>query len=298
MCDENDIRKGIAMAPTRRQFGAIGAMGALAACTRTGSGHNTPASGSGGADKEIQHETVRFPTSDGTLDGEFFYRRNTRNPGIIFWPDIAGIRPANRHMAQRLAKVGYAVLLANPYYRDVHGQQFADFADFAGQGGFEKVRPWRERFAAHSVMKDAAAAADWLDRQASVDPGRGLGTQGYCMTGGFALWGAGGLPRRIGAAASFHGAGLVQTDNPQGPQTMFAKNTGAHYLICIARNDDAKSPGDKDVLRKAAKAAGATAEIEVYPADHGWCVPDSPSYDEPQAEAAWKRLLAIYSASL
>ena len=47
-----------------------------------------------------------------------------------------------------------------------------------------------------------------------------------------------------------------------------------------------------------ADAAGAKAEIEVYPADHGWCVPDSPVYNAAQAERAWARLLALYGSAL
>ena len=69
----------------------------------------------------------------------------------------------------------------------------------------------------------------------------------------------------------------------------------AHYLIAIAQNDDAKEPEAKTALREAADAAGAAAEIEVYPADHGWCVPDSPAYDQPAAERARGRLLATYA---
>jgi carboxymethylenebutenolidase len=51
-------------------------------------------------------------------------------------------------------------------------------------------------------------------------------------------------------------------------------------------------------LRKAADAAGAKAEIEVYPADHGWTVPDSPVYNAAQAERAWARLRALYGSAL
>ena len=77
---------------------------------------------------------------------------------------------------------------------------------------------------------------------------------------------------------------------------MLQKGTG--YLIAIAQDDDAKQPQAKTILRQAASAVGAAAEIEVYPADHGWCVPDSPSYDEMQAERAWSRLLALYKEAL
>jgi len=50
----------------------------------------------------------------------------------------------------------------------------------------------------------------------------------------------------------------------------------------------------KDTFAK----ANLPAEIEVYPAAHGWCPPDAQVYSEPQAEKAWSRLLALYSKAL
>jgi dienelactone hydrolase len=47
-------------------------------------------------------------------------------------------------------------------------------------------------------------------------------------------------------------------------------------------------------LREAADAAKRPAEIEVYPAQHGWCTIDAPIYDKAQAEKAWARMLALY----
>ncbi|MFL2433591.1 MAG: dienelactone hydrolase family protein [Vicinamibacterales bacterium] len=41
------------------------------------------------------------------------------------------------------------------------------------------------------------------------------------------------------------------------------------------------------------------AEIAVYDgAMHGWCALDSQVYNEPQAERAWSRLLALFEAAL
>lgn len=40
------------------------------------------------------------------------------------------------------------------------------------------------------------------------------------------------------------------------------------------------------------------AEIEVYPAFHGWCMPDFPIYNKALADKAWSRLLALYSTAL
>ena len=48
----------------------------------------------------------------------------------------------------------------------------------------------------------------------------------------------------------------------------------------------------------AADAAKMEAEIEVYPAAHGWCPPDGEVYDKVQAEKAWSRMLAIFGKAL
>ena len=291
MCDTNDLENWARGTLTRRQMGVIGA-GGMAAATASAcapmAGGGTPAAGG-----RVTERSVSFATPDGTLDGEFFTRkRGGKAPGVILWPDIAGIRPAKRQMARRLAEAGYAVLLANPYYRDVAGQQFADFAAFAGGGGFQKVGPWRGRFTSDTILTDARAIAAWLRTQKEVDTARGIGAQGYCMTGSFAVVAAAATPE-LNAGASFHGGGLVREGDAKSPHRMMEASN--RYLIAIARNDDAKAPTEKDALRAAATAGKVAAEIEVYPADHGWCVPDSPSYLPAEAERAWGRLLALYA---
>ena len=105
------------------------------------------------------------------------------------------------------------------------------------------------------------------------------------------------LPDRVGAAASFHGGGLV-TDQPDSPH-LLVPQMKAQYLFAIAANDDENQPEAKDVLRDAFAQASLSAEIEVYDgAMHGWCPPDSQVYDEPQAERAWSRLLALFTRAL
>jgi len=101
------------------------------------------------------------------------------------------------------------------------------------------------------------------------------------------------VPARVGAAASFHGAALV-TEAPDSPHKLIT-HTQARFLFAIARNDDARAPGDKDALRAAAAAAHRAAEVEVYAADHGWCTIDAPSYDKAEAERAWARMLALFN---
>lgn len=297
MCDQEKLARWAREGLNRRQFGALGGMAALAACAPTESGADGGESEGEATLPAMAEETVRFETADGTMDGFFVHPVSGPAPAVLFWPDIAGLREAKRNMARRLAGRGYAVLVANPYYRDVAGQQFADFAEFAGNGGFDKVGPWRGKLNAETIMRDATAAIGWLDGQEAVDTARGVGTQGYCMGGPFTVWTAAAVPGRVRAAASFHGGGLVRGDDPTSPHNLLG-DTQASFLIAIAQDDDAKAPGDKDALRAAAEAAGRPAEIEVYAGDHGWTVPDSPAYAEAEAERAWANLLKLYGTAL
>jgi carboxymethylenebutenolidase len=95
---------------------------------------------------------------------------------------------------------------------------------------------------------------------------------------------------------SFHGGGLV-TKDADSPHLLISK-TKASFVVAIARNDDQKQPDAKNVLKAAFAAAKRPATVEVYPADHGWCVPGSPPYNEAAAEKAWAELLKLYKANL
>ena len=165
-------------------------------------------------------------------------------------------------------------------------------------GGSRRWRRGARRNTPAAIGETAAAVVAWLDAQEAVDTARGIGNQGYCMTGGWTIVTAAAVPGRVKAAASFHGGGLTG-DDPMAPVNLFDDLADdARVLIAIAQNDDAQAPDAKTQLRAAADAAGLAAEIEVYPADHGWTVLDSPVYNQAEAERAWANLLELYSAAL
>ncbi|MEO1647675.1 MAG: dienelactone hydrolase family protein [Pseudomonadota bacterium] len=294
MCDEAKLEKWALENISRRQFTALTGAAALSACAPdAATGQTTEETPSA----ELTEVGVTFDTADGTMDAFFVHPSEGQHPAVVFWPDIGSIREAKRNMARRLAGEGYAVLVLNPYYRDVAGEQFADFADFIQNQGFAKVRPWRSKLDAESVGRDASAAVAWLDEQPSVDTAKGIGTQGYCMGGPFTVWSAAAVPDRIKAAASFHGGGLVREDYDKSPHKVLSE-ASASFLIAVARDDDADAPDDKTTFAQAAEAAGLTSVVDVYDGDHGWTVPDSPAYAEPAAEKAYADLLSLYSSAL
>ena len=286
MCDqdhfEDDRKEYEALGQvTRRQFGVL--VGA-------GISMMLPAVANAVA---VTESDVSVKTPDGTADCYFVHPASGTGAAVLVWPDIFGLRPAFRQMGKRLAESGYSVLVVNPFYR----VQKAPTAPKGAATPIAEVRPLAQGLSETTHMTDAKAFIAWLDGQPSVAKNRKVGTQGYCMGGPIAFRTAAAVSDRVGAVASFHGGGLV-TDQPNSPHLLAAK-TKAQFLVAIAANDDQRAPNDKVVLKETFGKSSLPAEIEVYEgAAHGWCPPDSGVYNEPQAEKAWSRLLALYGKAL
>jgi len=242
----------------------------------------------------VTESEVMIKTPDGMCDAYFVHPATGTAPGVLVWPDIFGLRPAFRQMGKRLAESGYSVVVVNPFYR----QQKAPTAAQGAATPFQQVSGMMQGLTKDPNVQitDAKAFVGWLDQQASVAKNRKIGTQGYCMGGFEAFRTAGAVPDRVGAVATFHGAQLV-TQQPTSPH-LLAATSKAQFLVAIAESDDKTAPTDKTVLKETFDKAKLLSEIEVYPAMHGWCPPDTNVYNEMQAEKAWTRLLALYSKAL
>lgn len=254
---------------------------------------------------EVVENEVEIETPDGTCDAAFIHPKSGSHPGVLFWADAFGLRPAVREMARRVAAAGYSVLVPNPFYRVVKAPKLdATTFDFNDPAAWAKLRPLVESVTAPgNGEKDAIAFVAFLDAQKEVDTAKKIGVQGYCMSGPLAIRTAATIPDRIGAGASFHGGGLV-TGKPDSPHLLAPKINAAMYFG-IAASDDVRQTDAKDKLREAFAAADVPAEVEVYTGTlHGWCVPDmplqngEPVYNEPAAERANGKLLALYKSNL
>jgi len=266
---------------TRREFGALVGAGAVMLLPKVV-----------GA-VAVTETDVTIKTADGTCDAYFVHPATGTAPGVLVWPDIFGLRPAFRQMGKRLAESGYSVLVVNPFYR----QKKAPTAENGASTNIQQVMPLMQAISNEMVnMNDSKAFIGWLDQQTSVAKNRKIGTQGYCMGGFIAFRTAAAVPDRVGAVATFHGANLVTT-TPDSPH-LKVPQTKAQYLVAIAQNDDMRSPNDKTTLKETFDKAKLQAEIEVYPAMHGWCPPDTQVYSMEAAEKAWTRLLALYGKAL
>jgi len=245
----------------------------------------------------VTETDVMVPTPDGSADAALFHpARSGSWPAVLMWPDILGLRPVFREMGRRLAAEGYVVLVPNPFYRTKRAPIVTGPFDFNDPKQVQPLLGLKATLTDAAIDKDAAAFISFLDKQKQTNHRKGAGVQGYCFSGPFAFHTAAVRSDRIRAVGTFHGGGLV-TKDANSPHLLIPK-TRASFVVAIARNDDQKQPDAKDVLKATFVAAKRPAIVEVYRADHGWCVAGSPPYDHALAEKAWAELLRLYRANL
>lgn len=243
-------------------------------------------------------EAIEIQMTAGTSEG-FLYRPEggLRCPGVIHLTDIGGIRPSQRQMARQLAAEGYTVLMPNAYYRTGRPPLFDFTPNTAGdERTMKRVAELAAPLTPDAIASDAADYIEFLTARDSVTEGK-MGVVGYCATGAMALRIAAACPERIAAAASFHG-GRLFTDAPTSPHRVLPR-IKAQLYFGHAIQDRGMPQEAIDQLNQALKAWGGQYESEVYDgAYHSWTVPDSPVYNPPQAERAFRKLADLLARTL
>ena len=287
MCDDF-IHPGLVSDPrlSRRSFGLMTAA--------TASVVASPAL----AQSNVVEKDVAVKTPDGTSDSVLFHPAGAGSwPAVLIWPDIMGLRPAFRDMGRRLAGQGYVVLVVNPFYRSAKAPVIGDNFDFSNPEQRARLTGYRNAMSDDGVDRDALAYVAFLDAQPQTNKVRTVGVQGYCMGGTLSFRTAAAVPDRVSAVGSFHGGNGLVTKNPNSPHLLIEKANAA-YLIAHAQNDDAQNPQMKEDLKAAFNAASRSATVEVYQANHGWCVKGGQAYHEAEAERAWAALNVLYGRML
>jgi carboxymethylenebutenolidase len=240
---------------------------------------------------------VAIQTRDGTCRS-FVYRPAGRGPwpAVLVFMDGIGIRPAMLTVGERLATLGYFVLIPDLFYRSGPYPSMNPRTVFSDP---EERKVLMEKFFAlatpSNIMSDTGAFLEWLDNQPDVRPGR-IGTTGYCLGGFMSLTAAGTYPERIAAAASYHG-GRLATDAPDSPHRL-APRIQARVYVAGAIDDQSFTDEMKKRLAQALTDAGVEHLIETYPAKHGFVLSDTPSYDPVAAERHWQTLPGLMNATL
>ena len=241
-------------------------------------------------------EDIEIPMDGAKADAVLYRHEDRRRPGVLHLTDIGGIRASHRQMARRLAEEGYTVLMPNVFYRTGR----PPLIDFNWRAEPERAK---KRFAElmeplppEVMEQDAADFADFLAAQGSVGDGP-MGVVGYCFTGAMALRTAAARPERIAAAASFHG-GRLYTDTPASPHLVLPRVKARLYFGHAV--EDRGMPAEAiEKLNHALEEWGGRYESETYEGSyHSWTVPDSPVYNQPQAERAYGKLTELLAETL
>ncbi|MGV3526456.1 MAG: dienelactone hydrolase family protein [Candidatus Sericytochromatia bacterium] len=226
-------------------------------------------------------------TPDGPMDTYRFSAKapRTRKP-LLFYSDAGGVRPAMFTLAREWADRGHEVLIPNLYYRLGSYAPFDAASVFTDEAERTRLMEMAGSLRETSVMQDTSLCLDLLKGP--------IGVVGYCLGGGMALRAAAYFGQQIEAAASVHGGGLA-TDDPESPHRL-APHMAARLYLGIAGIDPHFPPLQQARLEAALKAAGRSYQLEVFArAEHGFAVPDMPTYN-PDAATANQQALALFLA--
>ena len=236
-------------------------------------------------------EKIEVTTADGTCPARLV---RGGSAGVILYMDIFGPRPALEGMAERLAGLGYTVLVPDLFYR------FGDYGPFDPATAFSEEATKATMMGMAGATKqamtvaDSAAFIEVLDAAGATGP---IGAVGYCLGGARALNAAAAYPDRIKAAASLHGGNLA-SDAEDSPHRSAAKIKGRVY-VGVAGVDRSFPPEQSARLALALREAEVDHTVENYVGKaHGWCVPDHGVFDRDGAERHWKRLETLFAETL
>lgn len=240
---------------------------------------------------------VQIPTPDGRSNGTLHLPDGTGPwPGVLVFPDAIGARETFRQMGDQVASMGYVALIPDIYYRAGEWAPFDAATVFADKEERARLFSLASALTNDRIIADSGAYTDFLLARPEVT-GSAIGTTGYCLGGRMSLIAAGGLGRKIAAAASFHGGRLAVAGDPSSPHLSADRITATVY-VAGAKDDDSFTAGQAELLESALTDAEVDHTLEFYPARHGFAVPDNLTYDAEAGARHWEALRELYRAHL
>ena len=246
---------------------------------------------------EMPRVDVEIPAPDGVSRGSLHVPDGDGPwPGVLVFPDAGGLRETFREMGDRLAALGYVVLVPDVFYREGDWAPFDMKTAFADETERTRLFGFMGRLTNDRIIGDADAYADFLLARPEVR-GSGIGTVGYCMGGRMAMVTAGAIGDKVAATASFHGGRIAVLDDPSSPHLASDRIAGTVY-VAGAIEDGSFTAEQAELLESALSDAGVDHTVVFYQAHHGFAVPDHGTYDEQASERHWSALADFYGAHL
>jgi len=233
----------------------------------------------------MKAETVEYKDGDVTLKGYWTFDdgKSGKRPGILINPEAFGLGPQAKSRADRLAKLGFVALAADPYGNAAVAKDLNEAMQLATPLFAD---PMKLRNRAQCALRTLAA-------HPQVDPNR-LASIGYCMGGTISLE----LAREgvaLSGVVSFHGG--LQTQRPATEGGVKAK-----VLVCHGIDDPFVPTEQLTAFMQEMTKAGADWQLISYGGTvHSFTNPDADSlgnpglkYNKLSDERSWKAMLDFF----
>jgi carboxymethylenebutenolidase len=204
-------------------------------------------------------------------------------PGIVIIHNQGGINDI-LHLPAELARVGYAAVAPDMYYRD-------------GIDCRDPAPTRRARLRDSSVITDVNATVDFFKGQQGVDGAR-LGILGFCMGGRVTYLMAAANPS-FKAAVMYYGGGIFRCwgDGP----SPFERTAEIHCPIMGHFGEEDENPSAEDVQKLAVEltAHGKVYEFHSYTgAGHAFMNKSRDTYRQHAADLSWPRTIGFFTKHL
>jgi dienelactone hydrolase len=208
-------------------------------------------------------------------------------PCVLLAHDWSGLHEGMRHIADRVAALGYVCFAMDLYGRDVRGDPASDNSHLMNPLLADRALLRRRLLAALTAAVDHPL----------IDGGR-IAAMGYCFGGLCALDLARAAPPELLAAVSFHGVLKPPQIGPQVPMT-------AKVLVLHGWDDPMAPPPDVLALAQELTAAGADWQLHAYGhCLHAFTFPgvNAPerglAYDAAADRRSWAAMKAFFAEVL
>lgn len=236
----------------------------------------------------ITGEDIKVKVNGGEMPGYIASPEKAgKYPTVLVVPEIFGMHRYQQDMCRRLAKLGYVGVTFDPFFRSGDLSKISDIKEVIG-----KANSLQDTV----MLADVDALVEMVSKHKKVNAAR-MGITGHCR-GGRTVWMVASHSKKFKAGVSWYG-GLnpMPPAMPKTPHDVVA-NLNAPVLGLYA-GADAGIPVNQvarmqEVLAKGNKNAKESTFI-LYPnVPHAFHADYRPSYRKPEAEAAWKEMLAWF----
>jgi carboxymethylenebutenolidase len=221
---------------------------------------------------------VEFQANGTTAPGYLAVPESGKGPGVVVLQEWWGVDDSVKRIVDRFAEEGFVALAPDLYRGETTDQP-------------SEAEQKMMALSMDQAEKDMRGAVDFIADHEAYD-GSGIGSVGFCLGGGLAVWSAT-ANDKVDAVVTYYYVlphGKPDFTKVQAP-------VQGHF----GTNDDFVSVDDAKALEQELNDAGADAKFEFYEgAGHAFANDHDRlgTYDENHAEEAWRKTVDFFKRHL